>query len=140
VEIGYSSPRPVLEKPSLSLTALRALSAKQLESFGSTLPPEVKDVLKNTHGKPTVEISFSGEYRLRHVVPFIFDSGFLDETDLNLWGKAYKLVVIYRQLKHEYGNIDPSPIRGYCMRRNFADKTELLGAHPTGQRLSSSAT
>ena len=81
--------------------------------------------MNNTYGTPTVDISFCGEYRLRHVVPFIFDSGFLDKTDLTLWGKAYKLVVTYRQLKREYGDIDPSPLRGYGMHRNFADETEL---------------
>ena len=118
-------PGPELEKPSLSLAAPRALTTKQLESFGSTLPPEVKDVLNNTHGKPTVEISFCGEYRLRHIVPFIFDSGYLDGTDLSLWSQAYKLVDTYRQLKEEYGDIDPSPLRGYGMYENFADETEL---------------
>ena len=118
-------PGPVLEKPTLSLTAPRGLTTKQLESFGSTLPPEVKDVLNNTNGKPTIDISFCGEYRLRHVLPFIFDSGYLEEDDLSHWSQAYKLVATYRQLKEEYGHLDPSPLRGYGMYENFADETEL---------------
>ena len=120
-----AEPSARVDKPSLSPRAPRTLSSSQLESFGSTLPPDVKDVLNNTYGKPTIDISFCGEYRLRHAIPFVFNSGFLCRKDLTNWGLAHKLVNTYSDLMKEYGAIDPAPLRGYDMHRNFADENTL---------------
>ena len=82
-------------------------------SFGSTLPTDVKDLLNNTYGKPTIDILFCGEYCLCHVIPFVFDSEFLCGNDLSSWSRAYKLVATYNNIMVEYGADDPAPLREF---------------------------
>jgi len=64
--------------PILSTEAPEFLTLKELDTFADTLAPEVQGPLYNTHGKPHKNISFTGEYRFRHIIPHLIHSKFLD--------------------------------------------------------------
>jgi hypothetical protein len=67
-------------------------------------------------------ISFTSEYRFRHIILFLYLGEFLDiESKANL-GKASFLSQQFSELQTEYGSVNTDPIQGFENYKDFKMK------------------
>jgi hypothetical protein len=119
------------ENPYIITGPPELLTTKELQSWAKdTLPDVVKQPLFDINCKKTksmrhTNISFTSEYRFRHIIPFLYLDDFLDaESQKNLEQVSF-LAKQFSELKTEYGLVDMNPIRGFENCKNFQDETEL---------------
>ena len=101
------------------------MTLQELDTFGKTLDPEVQDPLFNTHGKPHRNISFTGEYRFRHIIPHLIHSNFLDNSSNAALDQSSFLVRQYRHLLDDFGHLSTDEIRGYDSYKDFRTETDF---------------
>ena len=70
-------------------------------------------------------VSFTSEYRFRHVIPFLYLDNFLDKESQSNLEEISFLAEQFSGLHSEYGSVDTDPIRGFENHKDFQDKTEL---------------
>jgi hypothetical protein len=108
-----------------------SFTTKELHAWAeSTLPDVVKQPLFDIKGKKTKSmrhkhISFTSEYRFRHIIPFLYLGDFLDADSQKNIEQVSFLAEQFSELKTEYGLVDTDPIRGFENYKNFQDETEL---------------
>ena len=127
-EAFYPKPQPKTspkQQPILSEEPPEFMTIHQLDQFALTLEEEVQAPLYNKHGKPHKNISFTGEYRFRHIIPHLINSNYLDTRSNDTLDKASFLVRQYRTLHHEYSEIDIEPGRGFKPYENFRNEKVL---------------
>ena len=107
-----------------------SFSTNELHNWAKSLPEGVKQPLFDINGKNTKSmrhknISFTSEYRFRHIIPFLYLGEFLDkESQKNLEEVSF-LAKQFSELQSEYGSVDTEPIRGFENYKDFRDETEL---------------
>ena len=106
-------------------------TSKQLQAWAEkTLPDVVKQPLFDINGKKTksmrhTNISFTCEYRFRHIIPFLYLGNFLDaDSKGNLHSVSF-LAQQFSSLMTEYESVDTDPIRGFENYKDFQDEKEL---------------
>ena len=106
-------------------------TSKQLQAWAEkTLPDVVKQPLFDINGKKTksmrhTNISFTCEYRFRHIIPFLYLGNFLDaDSKENLHSVSF-LAKQFSSLMTEYESVDTDPIRGFENYKDFQDEKEL---------------
>ena len=119
------------EKPFLLTGPPDSFTSKELQAYAKRdLPEFVKQPLFDTNGKKTKSmkhknVSFTSEYRFRHIIPHLYLGGFLDdESKENLHSVSF-LAKQFSELMTEFGTIDTEPIRGFDNYKNFKDETEI---------------
>jgi hypothetical protein len=70
-------------------------------------------------------ISFTSEYRFRHIIPFLYLGDFLDTESKENLEKASFLSQQFSELQTEYVSVDTDPIQGFENYKDFQDGTEL---------------
>jgi hypothetical protein len=70
-------------------------------------------------------ISFTSEYRFRHIIPFLYLGDFLETESKENLAKASFLSQQFSELQTEYKSVDTDPIRGFENYKDFQDETEL---------------
>jgi hypothetical protein len=70
-------------------------------------------------------ISFTSEYRFRHIISFLYLGDFLNAESLKNLEQVSFLTKQFSELKTEYGSVETDPIRGFEIYKNFQDETEL---------------
>ena len=84
--------------PILSPDPPATITVAELDAFSATLPDSVRGPLYNKYGKPHKNVSFTGECRFRHIIPFLATMGFLDFQSTENTTKAAPLFRRYRGL------------------------------------------
>ena len=101
-----------------------SFSTNELHNWAKSLPEGVKQPLFDINGKNTKSmrhknISFTSEYRFRHIIPFLYLGEFLDkESQKNLEEVSF-LAKQFSELQSEYGSVDTEPIRGFENYKDF---------------------
>jgi hypothetical protein len=91
------------------------------------VPSSVELAASGNFGKPNHDQLFSSDVCLRHVIPFVMDSGFLtssgknnDESKLEA---AYEPAKVYKILRRDHQNVDFRPLRNPVL--NWNDEVEI---------------
>ena len=108
----------------------KALSRGNLLKFADDLHPGLKEPLLSTTGKNSTSMkhpnaSFIGEYRFRHLVPFLYTGNHLSAIDKKNLEQCCRSAKMFSTLWKTYGHIDTSSIRGFESYRNSTDEVKL---------------
>jgi hypothetical protein len=105
-----------------------SFTTKELHAWANnTLPDVVKQPLFDINGKKKksmrhTNISFTNEYRFRHIIPLLYLGDFLDADSQKNLEQVSFLAKQFSELKTEY---DTDPIQDFENYKNFQDETEL---------------
>ena len=108
-----------------------SFTSKDLQAFAKdNLPDVVTQPLFDINGKKTKSmkhknISFTSEYRFRHIIPMLLLGNYLDEESMENLHSASMLAKQFSALIVEYGSVNTDPIRGFENYKDFRDETEL---------------
>jgi hypothetical protein len=119
------------KKPYVITGPPESFTTKELHAWAeNTLPEVVKQPLLNINGKKTKSmrrknISFTSEYRFRHIILFLYLGNFLSADSQKNLEQVSFLAKQFPELKTEYGSVNTDPIRGFENYKNLHDETEL---------------
>ena len=89
------------------------LSKEEWTKFRLSLPTNTQLRLSESFGKDNIHQSFTTDVCFRHVLVFLFKSGFLSNPETQALNKSSKIASTMSALLWEHRRIDFSPIRGY---------------------------
>jgi hypothetical protein len=122
--------------PILAPTRPTTLSSRAREELVATLPAAVQSALNNQYGKACTHLSFTADYRFRHVLPPLLQGGFLGTDELSALSVADPLVPVFLALSREFAALDCSSLPGFSSYRDFATETSV---NPIRVQLTSAA-
>ena len=122
--------------PELSTTVSPRHTIREMEEWVKLLPPRIQNTLKDSTGKHNINHQWTTEIVFRHLLPALLMSGFLDPVSFGNLDIATPLVGTFLRIQRLYTDVDPSPVRGYAMYKQFRAEKDF---HPERCRLSSAA-